>query len=79
MTAIVTRNYDRAREVLETNKGALTRALLIREVFDVDQVKQLAKGLPLEDPVAAEAPQSPADGETDHPDARPTIARTVTR
>jgi hypothetical protein len=46
MTAIVTRNYDRAREVLETNKGALTRiaeALLIREVFDADQVKQIAR------------------------------------
>ena len=80
MTAIVTRNYDRAREVLEANKGALTRIaeeLLIREVLDADQVKQLAKGLPLEDPVAAEAPQSPAGGETDHPDARPTIVSPV--
>ena len=78
----MTLNYDRAREVLETDKGALTRiaeALLIRKVFDADQVKQIAKGLPLEDPVAAEAPQTPADGETDHPDARPTIARTVAR
>ena len=80
MTAIVTRNYDRAREVLETNKAALTRIaeeLLIREVLDADQVKQLAKGLPLEDPVAAEAPQSPAGGEIDHPDAQPTIVSPV--
>ena len=80
MTAIVTRNYDRAREVLETNQAALTRiaeALLIREVLDADQVKQLAKGLPLEDPVAAEAPQSPAGGEIDHPDARPTTVSPV--
>jgi cell division protease FtsH len=80
MTAIVTRNYDRAREVLETNKAALTRIaeeLLIREVLDADQVKQLAKGLPLEDPVTAEAPQSPAGGEIDHPDAQPTIVSPV--
>jgi cell division protease FtsH len=80
MTAIVTRNYNRAREVLETNKAALTRIaeeLLIREVLDADQVKQLAKGLPLEDPVTAEAPQSPAGGEIDHPDAQPTIVSPV--
>ena len=65
MTAIVTRNYARAREVLATHKRALTRIakeLLIREVLDADQVKQIAKGLPLEDPVAAEAPERPADG-----------------
>ena len=75
MTAIVTRNYARAREVLATHKRALTRIakeLLIREVLDADQVKQIAKGLPLEDPVAAEAPESQSDGEIDDPEARPT-------
>ena len=80
MTAIVARNYDRAREVLETHKRELIRIaeeLLIREVLDADQVKRIAKGLPLEDPVAAEAPGSPADGETDHPEARPTIVSPV--
>ena len=80
MTAIVTRNYDRAREVLETHKRELIRIaeeLLIREVLDAEQVKQIAKGLPLEDPVAAEAPESQSDGETDHPEARPTVASPV--
>ena len=76
MTAIVTRNYERAREVLETHMRALARIaeeLLIREVLDADQVKQIAKGLLLEDPVAADASERPADGETDHPEGRPTI------
>ncbi len=75
ITAIVTRNYERACEVLKTHKLELTRIaeeLLIREVLDADQVKQIAKGLPLEDPVA-EAPHSPADGEIDDPEARPTM------
>ncbi len=80
ITAIVRRNYDRAREVLKTHKRELTRIaeeLLIRESLNADQVKQLANGLPLEDPVAAEAPASPADGETDHPEERPTIVSPV--
>ncbi len=48
ITAIVRRNYDRAREVLKTHKRELTRIaeeLLIREILNADQVKQLAKGL----------------------------------
>ena len=75
ITAIVTRNYERACEVLKTHTLELTRIaeeLLIREVLDADQVKQIAKGLRLEDPVA-EAPHSQADGEIDDPDARPTM------
>ena len=74
ITAIVRRNYDRAREVLKTHKRELTRIaeeLLIREILNADQVKQLAKGLPLEDPVAAEAPESPVDGEGDRPEDQP--------
>ena len=77
MTAIVTRNYTRAREVLATHKRELIRIaeeLLIREVIDAEQVKRIAKGLTLEDPVAAEAPESQSDGETNHPEARPIIA-----
>ena len=80
MTAIVTRNYERAREVLETHKQELIRIaeeLLIREVLDAEQVKRIAQGLPLEDSVAARAPASPADRETDHPEARPTIVSPV--
>ena len=91
MTSIVTRNYDRARQLLADNKQELIRIaeeLLIREVLDAEQVKQLAKGLPLEAPVAAAAPESQAEGETDHPEgqtdgvtdhpeARPTIVSPV--
>ena len=80
MTAIVTRNYDRARQVLETHKRELIRIaeeLLIREVLDAEQVTRIVKGLPLEDPAASEAPESQSDGETDHPEARPTIASPV--
>ena len=80
MTAIVTRNYDRARELLETHKRELTRIaeeLLIREVLDAEQVTRIAKGLPLENFVPSEVPESLADGETDHPEAPPTIASPV--
>ena len=80
MTAIVTRNYDRARELLETHKRELTRIaeeLLIREVLDAEQVTRIAKGLPLENFVPSEVPESQADGETDHPEAPPTIASPV--
>ena len=80
MRAIVTRNYERAREVLETHKRELIRIaeeLLIREVLDAEQVKRIAQGLPLEDSVAAGGPASPAVGETDHPEPRPTIAAPV--
>ena len=80
MMAIVTRNYDRARELLETHKRELTRIaeeLLIREVLDAEQVTRIAKGLPLENFVPSEVPESQADGETDHPEAPPIIASPV--
>ena len=73
VTSIVKRNYARARQLLEDNKQELIRIaeeLLIREVLDADQVKQIAAGLPLDTPVAA-APASQADGETDHPESQP--------
>ena len=53
---IVTENYDRARNELETHKDELVRIaeeLLIREVLDGDQVRRIAKGLVIEDPVPA--------------------------
>ena len=80
MKAIVTRNYERARELLGTHKRALTRIaeeLLIREVLDAEQVNRIAKGLPLENSVAAEVPEGSADGETDHPEASPTVTPPV--
>jgi len=51
---IVTENYDRAKHQLETHKDELVRIaeeLLIREVLDGEQVKRIAKGLPIDDPV----------------------------
>ena len=51
---IVTENYDRAKQQLETHKDELVRIaeeLLIREVLDGEQVKRIAKGLPIDDPV----------------------------
>ena len=80
MTAIVMRNYDRARKVLETHKRELVRIaeeLLIREVLDAEQVARIVKGLPLEAPAAAQAPESQSDGETDSLEPRPTIASPV--
>ena len=69
---IVTSNYSRARDALQTHKSELAQiaeALLIREVLDADQVKQIAKGLPLED--QTDAPESRADGEVHRPEDQP--------
>ena len=74
ITRIVTSNYDRAREALNTHKSELTQiaeALLIREVLDADQVKQIAKGRPLEHPTTSDAPESPANGEVERPEDQP--------
>ncbi len=58
---IVTGNYDRAKQELETHKDELVRIaeeLLIREVLDGEQVKRIAKGLPIDDPAPAPTRQS---------------------
>ncbi|MYN64581.1 MAG: ATP-dependent metallopeptidase FtsH/Yme1/Tma family protein [Acidobacteria bacterium] len=58
---IVTENYDRARNLLSTHKEELVciaEELLIREVLDAEQVKRLAKGLSIEDPIPDPAPGS---------------------
>ena len=58
---IVTENYDRARNLLSTHKEELVciaEELLIREVLDAEQVRRLAKGLPIEDPLPDPAPGS---------------------
>jgi cell division protease FtsH len=50
----VTTNYTRAHELLTAHKSKLEQiaeALLSREVLDAEQVKRLAAGLPLEDPL----------------------------
>ena len=72
---IVTQNYDRGREALEAHRNELTRIaeeLLIREVLDGDQVKRIAKGLTIDEPVAAPAPSAtPPDGEAAKPKDQP--------
>ena len=69
---IVTENYDRARELLDSHKDELIRIaeeLLIREVLDADQVTRLAKGLPLDDPMPDPASGSaPPTGTVSTPD-----------
>ena len=70
---IVTDNYDRARHELQTHKDELVRIaeeLLIREVLDGEQVKRIAKGLPIEDPLpdsttGSSSPTGTASVETD--------------
>ena len=58
---IVTENYERARDLLSSHKDELVRIaeeLLIREVLDAEQVRRLAKGLSLEDPMSDPTPGS---------------------
>ena len=62
---IVTANYERARDTLQTHKSELNRIaeeLLIREVLDAEQVRRIAKGLPIEDPVPVTDTPAPPDG-----------------
>ncbi len=64
---IVTDNYDRARSSLESHTDALNRIaeeLLIREVLDGDQVRRIAKGLPLDEPVPSGSAPSLGGGVT---------------
>jgi cell division protease FtsH len=54
----VMNNYERGRVILTEHKPELLKIaeeLLAREVLDADQVRRLAKGLPLEDPVVVPA------------------------
>ncbi|MGH9430241.1 MAG: ATP-dependent zinc metalloprotease FtsH [Terriglobia bacterium] len=56
--------YERARQVLSTNREALTRiaeALLVREVLDGSEVKLLVEGKPLPEPLRPEPPTPPAE------------------
>ena len=69
---IVTQNYDRAREVLESHQReleAIAEELLIREVLDADQVMRIARGETLTEPVETrDSSEHPPDGQTDRPD-----------
>ena len=82
ITAIVKRNYDRARAALEAHKPELLRIaeeLLIREVLDADQVTRIARGEPLLEPVPTTGPsQTPPDGTPDRqPDERAPVVSPV--
>ena len=80
---IVTQNYGRAREVLESHQRelkAIAEELLVREVLDADQVMRIARGETLTEPVETRGSSSehPPEGHTDRPeDERPEIAPPV--
>src|SRR3989441_6852237 len=66
----VTDNYTRAQKVLSEHKQKLldmADALLARETLDADQVRRLAAGVPLTEPVPSPAQTQPAAAP---PDAR---------
>ena len=68
----VTSNYKRAHELLTAHKSKLEQiaeALLTREVLDAEQVKRLAAGLPLEDPLPL--PRAAMSPTNDEDEARP--------
>ena len=78
--AIVTRNYDRAHDVLKNHKQELTRIgeeLLIREVLDADQVRRIARGEAIDEPVPPQPSKTPPSGETDPSDERPGVTAPV--
>ena len=77
---IVTENYDRARELLGSHKDELVRIaeeLLIREVLDAEQVKRLARGLPIDpapDPASGSAPPAgTVSPSADEPEPAPIV------
>ena len=76
---IVTRNYERATEILKANRARLERMaeeLLLREVLDGDQVRRIVADLPIEEPVPSrpnEPTPSPAEDRVRSRDQRPAI------
>ncbi len=77
--SIVTTGYQRARNILETNREALeriARALLDREVLDANELKLLMEGKPLPEKVPPPPPAAPPVPAKEpqltlRPDARP--------
>ena len=77
---IVTDNYNRARDTLKTHMSELRQIaeeLLIREVLDAGQVRRIAKGLPLEDPVPSDSTTPPGGTLTEPADDQDTIVSPV--
>jgi cell division protease FtsH len=77
-------NYDRAHSFLSSHKQTLLKIadeLLAREVLDAEQVKRLAAGLPLEEPLPA-APAPSGEPRRDPPERHgivPALGKTVTQ
>ena len=75
---IVAENYERATALLSSHRAALQAiadGLMAREVLDAEQVRRLAKGLPMDDPDAADrvvAQAAPVPAATEDA-ARPSI------
>ena len=67
---LVMDNYNRAKALLVTHKTELMNIadeLLTREVLDAEQIKLLARGLPLPEapaPAPVQAPPSSSDGDS---------------
>jgi cell division protease FtsH len=73
---IITDNYNRARQLIETHRSALIHiadALLAREVLDAEQVRRIVAGLPLEDPKVATSVPPSEDGSKRAAKERPSI------
>jgi cell division protease FtsH len=73
---IITENYARAHAVLSEQKPTLLRIaaeLLLREVLDADQVKRLAQGQILDEPVVPQPQAVADDAARREPPARPSI------
>ncbi|MFI5178974.1 MAG: ATP-dependent zinc metalloprotease FtsH, partial [Vicinamibacterales bacterium] len=78
-------NYERARQLLTEHKPALLKIaeeLLAREVLDADQVKRLAQGLPLQEPIPVPAAAASDEGgrrEAPAGPGRPAIVPSLTK
>jgi cell division protease FtsH len=78
-------NYERARTILSEHKGTLVRIadeLLIRETLDADQVRRIARGEAIAEPVPkSSSPQSPADehARREPPAGRPAMVPSLSK
>jgi len=73
---IVNAAYDRARNILSSNRGVLERiaqALLEREVIDAAEVKLLMEGKPLPEKPRTPPPQAPPAPSVDPKPVRPEL------
>jgi cell division protease FtsH len=73
---IVSASYDRARNLLSSNRDVLERiaqALLVREVIDAGEVKLLMEGKPLPEKPRTPPPQAPPAPSVDPKAVRPEL------